>query len=489
LKTLRRLKITLRRFTAYRRQLGDPVMLPLSNLRRPTGKIATPWMLTALLLLAGGWAAGQEAETPAQLAARIDRLIQQLDDDKFEIRERAEADLAAIGEAALAKAEAAKQDSSAERSQRAAKVAKRIREARVGLRYVSSICRADLAGPVSVSVSSDGQFVYTSSFHASGLHVFKRDAISGSLEHIQLLTDRMALGMPMCIRITPDGNWGIAACRGSSTIVLLRRDENNGTLEQSDIIRKDQNTEVAPSTPVDAAFSPDSRFVYVVDQAGVVFVLRIADDKLRHVETFRGPDNCLLQACGIAMNPPGTLMFVVSATASTLSVFRRDTQTGKLSLLQVVKDEKGEVRGLGGVFGVCCSPDGNHVYTCSGLPGKDNAITAFRVIEDGRVALLQEFISDQSDLVNYNRANEITVTPDGLSVYTSGTQSRSLACFDRDPKSGTLTYRATVQNEGTGATFTAGPTGLAASPDSRFLYVTIEGGQALSVFERTVTRR
>jgi hypothetical protein len=63
----------------------------------------------------------QQSDSSAALAARIDRLIQQLDDDKFEVREKAEAELAAIGEPALAKLTVAAKDASAERSQRAAK--------------------------------------------------------------------------------------------------------------------------------------------------------------------------------------------------------------------------------------------------------------------------------------------------------------------------------------------------------------------------------
>jgi 6-phosphogluconolactonase (cycloisomerase 2 family) len=94
-------------------------------------------------------------------------------------------------------------------------------------------------------------------------------------------------------------------------------------------------------------------------------------------------------------------------------------------------------------------------------------------------------MNDASTLMNYQRANEILVTADGRSVYASGTQSKSLACFDRDPESGKLTYLATLCNEGTGSQFAAGPTGLAASADGQFLYVTIEGGSAVSVFERT----
>src|SRR5262245_6613077 len=67
-----------------------------------------------------GWA--QLAESRAILTARIERLIQQLDDDNFAVREKAEAELTTIGEPAREKLTAAAKDSAAERSRRAAKI-------------------------------------------------------------------------------------------------------------------------------------------------------------------------------------------------------------------------------------------------------------------------------------------------------------------------------------------------------------------------------
>src|SRR5262245_18065076 len=86
-------------------------------------------------------ARAQQVKDTAQLESRIDRLIQQLDDDKFEVREKAEAQLAAIGEVALAKLIAATKDTAPERKERAEKLVKRIREGRTGLQYLSSIER------------------------------------------------------------------------------------------------------------------------------------------------------------------------------------------------------------------------------------------------------------------------------------------------------------------------------------------------------------
>src|SRR5437762_2287737 len=69
-----------------------------------TGRVAII-AVGLLLVMTIGFprAKSQEAKSPAELAERIDRLIKQLDDDKFEVREKAEQELLKIGEPAAEK--------------------------------------------------------------------------------------------------------------------------------------------------------------------------------------------------------------------------------------------------------------------------------------------------------------------------------------------------------------------------------------------------
>ena len=58
-----------------------------------------------------------------------------------------------------------------------------------------------------------------------------------------------------------------------------------------------------------------------------------------------------------------------------------------------------------------------------------------------------------------------------------------------DPKSGKLSYRATIRNEGTSAPTGDGATGLAVTPDGKFVFVTLSSANAVAVFERTSLQR
>jgi hypothetical protein len=73
-----------------------------------------------VLLAMAGMAAAQPAESPAELALRIDRLIQQLNDDRFEVREEATISLIKIGLSAEAKLSAAAKDGAPETPRRPA---------------------------------------------------------------------------------------------------------------------------------------------------------------------------------------------------------------------------------------------------------------------------------------------------------------------------------------------------------------------------------
>jgi WD40 repeat protein len=210
------------------------------------------------------------------------------------------------------------------------------------------------------------------------------------------------------------------------------------------------------------------------------------DRKLRHVQSFSGDGQSLLNVSGIAFHPSGTPVFVAGADSSALDVMRHDAKTGKLELIQVLHDDRDGIRGFGRVYGVCTSPDGRFVYTCF---NRDPAIAAFRSEDDGKLSLLQEFINDEGDLKNFIRGNEIIVSSNELSLYALGSESHSLARFDVEPKTGKLTYRATIQNEGTVASAGDGATGLAASPHGRRIFVTRSSASALAVFERSLPRQ
>jgi len=378
---------------------------------------------------------------------------------------------------------AALKDSSPERKQRAEKLVQKIR---AGLQYRSSIERADLNSAISAAVSPDGAFLYVAASTGQTASVYRFDSANKSLAHVQSISDPQDMLGVSALRLSPNGRLVVAACGFGMCVVLFERDADKGTLTTLQVVRSDPAQGLALQRQSDAMFSPDGRFVYSLDRRGAVLAFEVTPDpKLRYMQTYVGDGTSLLNASGIAIHPKGSPVFVVGADSSALNVLRRDEKTGKLESMQVLRDEQDGIRALERVYGVCTSPDGRFVYTCA---NRDHSVSAFRLQDDGKLSLLQEFINGQSELKGFVRGNEIVVTPDGLGLYASGSESQSLACFDVDRTSGKLTYRATLKNEGTTAQVGDGAAGLAVTPDGKFVFVTRAGANAVSVFERSRPR-
>ncbi len=127
------------------------------------------------------------------------------------------------------------------------------------------------------------------------------------------------------------------------------------------------------------------------------------------------------------------------------------------------------------------SPDGKSVYAVG--PGivdvysrnpDTNALTY--------VSSLQEGVGGVDGL---RQAQGATVSADGHSVYVTNILG-SIATFNRDSATGTLTYAGIINNSTNGVTGLTYPTGITNSPDGKFVYVADTSG-SLFTFSRDVT--
>jgi 6-phosphogluconolactonase (cycloisomerase 2 family) len=432
----------------------------------------------------------QEPASDAELAAKIGRLVTQLDDDSYDVRERAEKDLVAIGEAARDAVKKAASGTSAEAKQRAARILRVLGPAGVGLVSLEIVKRDDLRGACGISLSPDGKFLYVAAWRTNTIATFRRDERAGKIEHVQSLTDPERLNGVTCVCVSPDGKWALAVAFNSKKATLLTRDAEKGTLAFADAIGPDLVEGAKFVWPTNGVFSPDSKHVYVVDdQSGAVVALEItAEGKLSWLQVSQGRDGCFAGARSLAFLPDGKTLVVGGSKANTLCLLDRDADSGRVEVRQVIKDGEGQATALAGIHGIAATSDGRFIYTSAGRFTGDQAVSAFRLGDDGNLAAIHEFVSDKSELVDFRGGNSATVSPDGLSVYACGTVSRSLACFQRNPATGELTFAATLRSDATGPGGDTGPANVALSADSRFLYLTLEGDGAVSAFERKVKK-
>ena len=364
------------------------------------------------------------------------------------------------------------------------------------LTYVESITLDDLAGATGNEVSPDGRFLYSAAYRAASIGAFQRDPDTGALSRTQMLTSSHDFAGVTDVRLSRDGRYAVAASCHASTVALFERDPISGELILLDLVREGQDGVEGIRWAVDVAISPYTKFIYVADprgtlrhdatqdeHPGVITVFRVTNsEKLEWVESFSGEGRCFDNIRGVILHPDGKSLYATCSDANTLVVLDRDQETGKLSVRQIIRDEENGVHGLRGVMTADVSPDGRFVYTVGGMHGGDNAIGTYRLGSDGRLSLVDEIFNGTDRLRQFTGGNEIAVSPDGLSVYASGTMSGSVACFARDVETGRLTTIETIRMSADVPLL--GANCIACSPDGRFVYVTTEFIKGITVFRR-----
>lgn len=361
------------------------------------------------------------------------------------------------------------------------------------LRHASSISLESLQMVTSVEVSRDGNFLYAAAWRAAAITVFQRNQVTGALTHVQEVTDADILDGVTAVRLSPDGRYAAATAFRSQCLVLFGRNPQDGKLTRLALAKNGVEGVAGLQWAIDVGFSPDSKFLYVIDahgprrlflpRSGSVTAFRILEQgELQFIEANIGQDNCFADVRGMAVHPDSKTIVVTASTAGTLVVLDRDVTTGAIRVRQIIKDGDGEVRGLDGAMGVALSPDGQFVYTSAGRFRGDSAIGVYKFDEAGKLSLVQEFLNAEGDLQNFVGGNELTVSADGRRVYAVASRSESVACFDRDNLSGKLTFIETIANlDGR----ISGVAGIGISPDDDFIYVAAESTDTISCYHRT----
>ena len=296
-----------------------------------------------------------------------------------------------------------------------------------------------LNGAIGVTTSPDGKHVYTTGSSDDAVAVFSRNASNGKLTFIEVIKDSWA---------------GI--------------DGLNGAIELD--------------------ISPDGKHVYItgsVDDALAVFARDVDTGKLTFIEVQQdGVDgvNGLDGAYGVAVSPDGEHVYVTGRIDKALVVFRRNTDTGRLTFIEVHQQGVNGLDALSGAVGLVISSDGNHIYTAA---NQNDAVALFsRNIADGKLT----FIEIQKDSVNgvdgLDGVQDVTISPDGKHVYAAGSVDDALAVFSRNESDGKLTFIEVHIDSVNGLDETWS---LAVRPDGKYVYATSSRDDQLTVFSRNTS--
>jgi DNA-binding beta-propeller fold protein YncE len=320
-----------------------------------------------------------------------------------------------------------------------------------------------LVGSHAIAVSPDGRNVYVAAANADAIVVFTRDPRTGRLSQPAGTAGCIAVGgadgcatatglvSPNAVEISPDGRTVYATSRADNAVVAFARDGATGALAQ-----------VACVSGTDPACTPGSGL--------------------------GGADT-------VAVSPDGTSVYVGAFDGNAVAVFARDAGTGTLTQTScLAADGAGgctPVAGLVGVEGITVSPDGTNVYAAGALA---NTLVTFSRTTTGALTATGCTATGGSGCTparSLSGTNDIVVSPDGSTLYTTAAFSNAMDIFARGA-GGALTQEAPAA--GCIAALPAAgcslgrairlPEGLAISPDGRTVYIASVNG-ALAVFDTT----
>lgn len=236
--------------------------------------------------------------------------------------------------------------------------------------------------PESLTITHDGLHVLVVSINNSAISVFSRNPTTGLLNFIQhyIVDDTGLVG----VSVSPDGAHVYAV--GYTGVSLFTRNPVTGLLTF-----KEKYT-VSPYFSSGVLISPDGAHLYIIGNKEImIFARDLNTGYLTNIGTSQTVffDSFLNFAYqGAYIDDFGAFLYVggftptdigYSYNISTLSVFKRNMTTGKLTLMQVIQNGIGAVNGLAGIRDVTGSKDGKHIYTASFI---DQAVGIFQTNSD-----------------------------------------------------------------------------------------------------------
>jgi DNA-binding beta-propeller fold protein YncE len=326
-----------------------------------------------------------------------------------------------------------------------------------------------IEGASAVVPSADGRYLYATGLFSGSVAVFAR-ATSGSLTQLSgsdgciggETFEGCAVGPGLRgaadVALAPGGANVYVASSRSNAVAAFARDARTGRLRQlagdaaciaeQEIEGDDDDPPVVESCrpgrglvgATAVSVSPDGTNVYVLARDSIATFRRGAGGALIQPAGSRGCLNAdgsggctavpqLENGLDLAIGPGGRAVYVVSYQPGSITVLRRDSNTGSLARLTALVSPA-----LDGVAGLTITPDGEDLYAVS--PFQD-AVLVFTRRPDGRIDRLPGAagcVSDveRSDACSHgqvlSRASAVAASPDGRHVYVSSVEPIGFSC-------------------------------------------------------------
>ncbi len=178
----------------------------------------------------------------------------------------------------------------------------------------------------------------------------------------------------------------------------------------------------------------------------------------------------------------GAIIVAVASTEASLA---------NIEYIEREKDRVNGVRGLRTAYSVAITPDGRFVYAAG---RNDHSIAIFeRNTSSGSLSYQGRVRHGYGGVTGLKYVSDLAISPDGLQLYAAGYGNNSVLVFDINGLSGALSFVERIsQGQTSGGqivTQLKRPRGLVVSPDGRSVYVNAYASHTLAVFKRLANGR
>jgi DNA-binding beta-propeller fold protein YncE len=344
-----------------------------------------------------------------------------------------------------------------------------------------------VTSPEDIVISPDGRNAYVASYGSHGIAVFKRSRRTGSLEQLpgrrgcvrheggRFCRAGRAIGGPVSIAISPDGENVYVASAGSDAVSVFARNARTGLITQLPGERGCVSQRPgggcavgrALNEPTSVAVSPDGAHVYVTGRrfpSGVAVFDRATDGSLAQPAgtagcvTHRGASDCaaaraLASPEEVAVSPDNRFVLVASMRSNAVIVLAQGPEglsqaEGAAGCIANGGGTEGCApgRGLAGPVDLAVTRDGRNVYVASSIGDAiailaRNRTTGVLSQAPGRAGCISQG-GGGGRCIRGRALDEVwsvAVSPDGRNVYGVSAKVNMLGAMARNPSTGGLT--------------------------------------------------
>lgn len=289
-----------------------------------------------------------------------------------------------------------------------------------------------------LAITPNNRYAYAIAYDE--IQIYQRNEVNGQLTFlsaINQMSDGTMFNALTTLAISPDGNFLYVS--GSFRIFVLSCNTLTGSLTSFQTIHHS----LGSGYNNNFAFNANGNHIYVALENDIVIYKKDSlmamlslVDTLEDVNDYPG----WLYDVSVILSPDNKLAYVTGG--QSVSVFNRDTTTGRLTFKSVIAGDNSYNQGLINASQSVIHPNGRVIYTVTNSMG-DGAL----------VVLLRDTITNKllisQTIINTIRPQSINISSDGLLVFISsgpGSSSDAVMFYLADSVTGKLQYLSTYKN-------------------------------------------